>query len=568
MQPVAMSYCSGIGEKPLLGLTIGQLFEQTATCFPNQTALVVRHQNLRYTYAELHLAVEECAKALMGLGIRKQDRVGVWAHNCAEWAILQYATASIGAILVNINPSYRLHELDYALRLSGCRALVIAPEFKSSNYTAMILELLPELHQTQPGTLCSKRLPQLQTVIRIGNEPAPGMFSWENLLELGNSISLEDLQLRAGTLEFDDPINIQYTSGTTGFPKGATLSHHNILNNAFFVGELMKLTEADRLVIPVPLYHCFGMVMGNLACLTHGATAIYPAAGFEPQAVLEAVQEEKATALHGVPTMFINLLEHPGFSRFDVSSLRTGIMAGAPCPVALMKKVMTQLHMAEVEIAYGMTETSPVSFQSRTDTPTEKRVGTVGTIGPHLEAKIVDPQTGQVVPVGTPGELCTRGYGVMLGYWDDPGATRLAIDEARWMHTGDLAVMDSEGFVNIVGRLKDMIIRGGEKISPREVEEFFHTHPLVMDVHVIGVPDQRYGEEVMAWVRLKIGQTTTEAELQAYCRGRIAHQKIPKYIKLVDDFPMTVTGKIQKYKMREISIRELGLEAADSIETA
>lgn len=562
------SYSSGTSTTPLLGLTIGDLFDQIVDQFPDQEALIVRHQKRRYTYRQFQVVVNECARGLLKLGIQKGDRVGIWSQNNAEWATLQYATAKIGAILVNINPSYRLHELEYALKQSGCRVLVFAPHFKTSNYTQMVCELIPELHTSEPGKLDISTFPHLKILISLEPEPVTGLMCWSDLATLAQTISPEELASRQHQLEFDDPINIQYTSGTTGFPKGATLSHHNILNNGYFVGEGMKFTERDRLVIPVPLYHCFGMVLGNLACLTHGAAAIYPSEGFDPRAVLETVEAERATALHGVPTMFISELEHPDFSSYDLRSLRTGLMAGAPCPIELMKKVTTLMHMHEFEIAYGMTETSPVSFQTRTDTPPEKRISTVGQILPHVEAKIIDPETGQVVPIGHPGELCTRGYNVMPGYWNDPETTHLSIDQARWMHTGDLAVMDSEGFVNIVGRIKDMIIRGGEKISPREVEEFFHTHPKIRDVQIIGVPDQRYGEEVMAWVHLRDGETATPEELQEFCRGQIAHQKIPRYFKFVEHFPMTVTGKIQKFQMRKQSIMELGLESVETIKTA
>nr|MCU0495219.1 AMP-binding protein [Chloroflexaceae bacterium] len=476
--------------------------------------------------------------------------------------------SKIGAILVNINPSYRLNELEYALKQSGCSALVIAPQFKSSNYTQMVLDLAPELHGATPGQLRAEKLPNLRAVIRLGDEAAPGMWTWNDLLAHAEQVSPEQLAAVQRQQEFDDPINIQYTSGTTGYPKGATLSHHNILNNGYFVARVMNFTDQDRLVIPVPLYHCFGMVMGNLGCVTHGATMIYPSEGFEPKAVLEAVQEERATALYGVPTMFIAELDHPEFASFNFASLRTGIMAGSPCPVEVMKKVNTLMNMGEVEIAYGMTETSPVSFQTRADAPLDKRVSTVGQVHPHLEVKIIDPASGQVLPIGQAGELCTRGYSVMLGYWDNEEATRKAIDSARWMHTGDLAVMDEEGYVNIVGRIKDMIIRGGENVYPREIEEFLYTHPKVSDVQVIGVPDARYGEEIMAWVKLKAGETATEEEIRAFCQGQIAHFKVPRYIKFTDSFPMTVTGKIQKFLMRQQSVEELNLGAAAAIKTA
>ncbi|MBW2368526.1 MAG: AMP-binding protein [Deltaproteobacteria bacterium] len=556
------SYTSGASEKPLFGMTIGDMFDETVERYADEEALIVCHQNLRYTYRQLQEAVDRCARSLMALGLGKGDRIGICSPNNAQWAITQFATAKIGAILVNINPSYRLHELDYALNQSGCTALVMAPQFKTSDYTQMVYDLAPELKSAEPGSLQSEKLPALRTVIRLGEEAVAGMWTWQDLMDMADRVSREALADRQSRQEFDDPINIQYTSGTTGFPKGATLSHHNILNNGFFVAEIMKFTEKDRLVIPVPLYHCFGMVMGNLGCMTHGATMIYPSEGFEPDKVLEAVQAEAATALYGVPTMFIAELAHPEFDKYDLSSLRTGIMAGSPCPVEVMKKVNSLMNMQEVEIAYGMTETSPVSFQTRHDSPLEKRVQTVGMVHPHLEVKIIDSESGHVLPVGQVGELCTRGYSVMLGYWNNEEATRQAIDRARWMHTGDLAVMDEDEYVNIVGRIKDMVIRGGENVYPREIEEFLYTHSQISDVQVIGVPDEKYGEELMAWVILQDGENVTEDELRDFCRGQIAHYKIPRYFKVVDEFPMTVTGKVQKFIMRDQSIKELGLEDA------
>lgn len=568
MEQTRWSYASGTSDTPLLGETIGDLFDRIVARFPQNEALVVRHQGLRYTYAQLKQEVDRCARGLMALGIAKGERVGIWAPNRAEWLITQIATSKIGAILVNINPAYRIHELEYALRQSGCSALVFAPQFRGADYSAMLYELLPELAQAQPGRLASERLPDLRTVIRLGQEPGPGMYTWTDLLAAAEQVSAAELAARQADLQFDDPINIQYTSGTTGYPKGATLSHHNILNNGYFVARLMNFSDRDRLVIPVPLYHCFGMVMGNLGCITHGATMIYPSEGFDPLATLQAVEEERATALFGVPTMFIAELDHPEFSRFDLSSLRTGVMAGAPCPVEVMRKVHSLMHMHEIAICYGMTETSPVSIQTRIGTPLEKQVSTVGQVHPHVEIKIIDPVSGKVTPRGQPGELCTRGYSVMLGYWNNEEATRNAIDAAGWMHTGDLAVMDEEGYVNIVGRIKDMIIRGGENIYPREIEEFLYTHPKISDVQVIGVPDERYGEEIMAWIKLKPGETADEEEIREFCRGRIAHFKIPRYIKFVDSFPMTVTGKVQKFRMREQSIVELNLQAAARMRTA
>ena len=562
------SYTSGISDIPLLGLTIGDMFDQTVATYPDHPALIARIQQIRWTYHELHEQVERCARGLMSLGIAKGDRVGIWSLNRAEWCVTQFATAKIGAILVNINPAYRLHELEYALKQSGCSALVISPAFKSSNYPEMVTALAPELVNCGPGALQSARLPALHTVICMGDDATEGMFSWDELLQRAEQVSSDQLHARQRTLEFDDAINVQYTSGTTGFPKGATLSHHNILNNGYFVARLQNFTHEDKLCIPVPLYHCFGMVMGNLGCVTHGATMVYPSESFDPLAVLQAVQEEQCTALYGVPTMFIAELEHPDFHTFDLVSLRTGVMAGSPCPIEVMRNVINRMHMTQVEICYGMTETAPVSVQSRLDSPFEKRVATVGQIHPHLEIKIVNPESGQVVPQGTPGELCTRGYSVMLGYWDNPEATQTAIDQARWMHTGDLATMDEEGYINIVGRIKDMIIRGGENIYPREIEEFLYTHPQVSDVQVIGVPDERYGEEIAAWIKLKPGESVSEEDLRTFCLGKIAHYKIPRYIKFVEAYPMTISGKIQKYLMRQQAIAELGLQSAASIETA
>lgn len=562
------SYTSGISDTPLLGLTIGDMFDQTVAKYPDNPALISRQQHIRLNYRALQARVNQCAKGLLQMGIQKGQRVGIWSPNRAEWCITQFATAKLGAILVNLNPSYRLQEIEYALTQSGCHTIIIAPAFKTSNYTEMVYTLAPELQNCEPGKLKAAKLPELTIVIRLGSEKVAGMFTWDELMARGESISDEQLSIVQSQQEFDDPINIQYTSGTTGFPKGATLSHHNILNNGYFVARLQNFTHEDKLCIPVPLYHCFGMVMGNLGCVTHGATMVYPSEGFDPKATLDAVQEERCTSLYGVPTMFIAELAHPDFKQYDFSSLRTGLMAGSPCPVEVMKRVNTDLHMPEVEIAYGMTETSPVSTQTRLDSPLDKRVGTVGLIGPHLEIKIVDPATGKVVPVGQPGELCTRGYSVMLGYWNNPEATAKAIDTARWMHTGDLATLDEDGYINIVGRIKDMIIRGGENVYPREIEEFLYTHPKISDVQVIGVPDAKYGEEIMAWVQLKAGEASTTEEIREFCKGQIAHYKIPRYVKFVESFPMTVTGKIQKFLMRQTSIEELGLQKDASIKTA
>src|SRR5438067_2650987 len=562
------SYTSGTSDTPLLGLTIGDLFDQTVEKHPDHPALISRQQNIRLTYRDLQDQVNRFAKGLMQLGFQKGQRVGIWSPNRTEWCVTQFATSKIGVILVNINPAYRLHELEYALKQSGCSGIVIAPEFKTSNYTEMLYTLAPELQDCEPGKLKAAKLPDLTTVIRLGSEKMPGMFNWDELITMGAQVSNEELGQRQREQEFDDPINIQYTSGTTGFPKGATLSHHNILNNGYFVARLQNFTHEDRLCIPVPLYHCFGMVMGNLGCVSHGATMVYPSEGFEPLAVLQAVQEEKCTALYGVPTMFIAELDHPDFNKFDLTSLRTGVMAGSPCPVEVMKKVNTLMNMREVEICYGMTETSPVSTQTRLDSPLEKRVSTVGVIHPHREIKIVDPASGKVVPVGAPGELCTRGYSVMLGYWNNVEATMLAVDNAGWMHTGDLATMDQEGYLNIVGRIKDMVIRGGENVYPREIEEFLYTHPDIVDAQVIGVPDEKYGEELMAWVRLREGASLDADALRAFCTGRLAHYKIPRYVHVADEFPMTVDGKVRGVEMREHAVKLLGLEHADATKHA
>ena len=554
-----LSYTCGVSDAPLLGITIGDMLDLITEKYPENEALVVRHQNIRYTYREFKEKVEWCARALMSLGVKKGDRVGIWSPNRMEWTITQFATSKMGAILVNINPSYRLQELAYALNQSGCSALISADQFKYSEYTKMLYTLMPELNTCQPGQLKSAKIPDLRLIVRLHEEPSPGMFTWNEMLSYAPKTSQAALSEVQASLHFDEPINIQYTSGTTGYPKGATLSHHNILNNGYLVTGMMKFTDKDRLIIPVPLYHCFGMVMGNLGCMTRGATMIYSSEGFEPETVLATVEEEKATALYGVPTMFIAELEHPNFNQYNLKSLRTGVMAGALCPIEVMKKVNTLMNMKEVEIAYGMTETSPVSTQTRHDSPLDKRVSTVGKVLPHTEIKIIAPETGAVVPIGETGELCTRGYCVMLGYWNDKEKTKEAIDDARWMHTGDLATMDAEGYINIVGRIKDMVIRGGENIYPREIEEFLYQHPKISDVQVIGVPDEKYGEEIMAWIKLKEGQNATAEEITAFCKDKIAYYKIPRYIKFTDSFPMTVTGKIRKVEMREISIEELGL---------
>jgi fatty-acyl-CoA synthase len=546
---VQPSYVSGTSTIPLLGETIGAAFDRTAERFGHREALVSRHQNVRYTYAELAAAVDKVARGLLAMGFDAGDRLGIWAPNCAEWPLVQFATAKLGIILVNINPAYRTSELEYALRQSGCRGLVAAQGFKSADYVAMVDEVRPSLEG-------------LEEIVFLDS---PG---WEALLAGASRTTAEDLASRQAATQFDDPINIQYTSGTTGFPKGATLSHHNILNNGYFVGRGCRYSEQDRICIPVPYYHCFGMVMGNLAAITHGACMVIPEAAFDPLAVLETVQDERCTSLYGVPTMFIAELEHPRFREFDLSSLRTGIMAGSPCPIATMHRVVSEMHMEHVTICYGMTETSPVSTQTSADDPLEKRVGTVGRVHPHVEIKIVEPKTGHVVNRGETGELCTRGYSVMPGYWDDPERTAEAIDRGHWMHTGDLASMDDDGYLRIVGRSKDMVIRGGENIYPREVEEFLHTHPDVADVQVIGVPDSRYGEELMAWIVARQGDALHRDAIAEFCRGRIARYKTPRYVSIVDEFPMTVTGKVQKFKLRELAIEQLGLQEAAAIETA
>lgn len=543
-----LSYVHGASAEPLLGETIGENLRRTVDRVPDSEAVVVRSQQYRATYREFWEQTGQAARGLLARGVDKGDRVGIWSPNRYEWLVIQYATARIGAILVNINPAYKTSELEFVLNQAGISFLILARQFRTSNYVQMVEQV-------------RDRCPHLRGSLVLDDV-------WDALLEEGAQVSESELASRESSLQFDDPINIQYTSGTTGFPKGATLSHHNILNNGFFIGETLRYTEADRVCIPVPFYHCFGMVLGNLACTTHGACMVIPGESYDPLAVMETVQAERCTALYGVPTMFIGELEHPRFPEFDFSSLRTGIMAGSPCPIEVMKKVNTLMHMPEVTICYGMTETSPVSTQSSTDDPVDKRVATVGRIHPHVEIKIIDPLSGATLPRGTPGELCTRGYSVMLGYWNNPEGTAAAIDASRWMHTGDLATMDEDGYVNIVGRIKDMIIRGGENIYPREVEEFLYTHPDISDVQVIGVPSEKYGEETMAWVRVRAGATLTDAQLVEFCKGRIATYKIPRFWKFVESFPTTVTGKVQKYKMREMATEELGLQRAAAIQTA
>ena len=549
------SYFSATSDRPLVYETIGVCFDRTADQFGERDGLIVRHQGIRWRYAEYRAQVNRLAAGFLALGLGKGDRVGIWAPNCFEWCLTQFATAKIGAILVCINPAYRVFELEFALNKSGCVALVTAQKYLSSDYVGMLRDLAPELARCAPGTLAAAKLPHLKHVIAMGDTPPPGMWKFADVCAKGDNHTAQLFDM-ARTLSPDDAINIQFTSGTTGMPKGATLSHFNILNNGRIVAEGMRFTEQDRLCIPVPLYHCFGMVMSNLACVSHGAAAIFPNDGFDPLKTLEAVQDERCTALHGVPTMFIAELEHPRFREFDLATLRTGIMAGAPCPVEVMKRVQSDMHMREVLIAYGQTETSPVNHQTTKDDPLDKQVETVGRPGPHLEIKLVGDDC-NVVPVGTPGEICCRGYSVMQGYWNEPERTAETIDRAGWLHSGDLGIMDAEGYTRIVGRLKDMIIRGGENVYPREVEEFLYTHPGVSDVQVVGVPDDRYGEIVCAWIRLRAGQSLGEEDVRAFCKDRIAHFKVPRYVRFVDEMPMTVTGKAQKFKMRDEMVRVL-----------
>jgi fatty-acyl-CoA synthase len=548
------SYVHGASASPLLGETVGALLDRITQRWPDRPALVVRQQDVRWTYSEFHAEVERVAAGLLALGLEPGDRVGIWAPNRAEWVVAQFAAPKAGLILVNINPAYRSHELAYSLNKVGCRALMLPRAFKASHYLEILGGLAPELKNAEPGGLRAAALPDLRHVILLDDEPAPGTLRWADIR--ADEAAYEHLHAVELRLGFDDAVNIQFTSGTTGAPKGATLTHHNIVNNGFFIGEAMRLTEEDRLCIPVPFYHCFGMVLGNLACVTHGACMVIPGEGFDALSTLETVAAERCTGLHGVPTMFIAELEHPRFHEFDLSSLRTGIMAGSPCPIEVMRRVVTEMHMSEVTIAYGMTETSPVSFQTVPEDPLNVRVSTVGRVHPHVEVKIID-ETGHVVPRGTTGELLTRGYSVMQGYWADEANTRIALDEARWMHTGDLATIDDDGYCTIVGRLKDMIIRGGENIYPREIEEFLYGHPDIQDVQVFGVPDARLGEQVCAWIRKREGATATEATIQDYCRRHLAYFKVPHYVRFVDSFPMTVTGKVQKYLMREAMLSSL-----------
>jgi fatty-acyl-CoA synthase len=548
-----VSYVHGNNGAPLIGKTIGAFLDEVSETEGSREALVVAHQKIRWTYAELKSRSDAFASGLLALGLESGDRIGIWSPNCAEWTIAQFATAKASLILVNINPAYRLNELEHVLRAVGCRALITATRFKSTDYIAMIRELAPELG-SESGELHSARLPQLRHVISIAGKH-DGCLSFESILETGKQVGNTRLEAISALIQIDDAVNIQFTSGTTGLPKGATLSHHNLINNAFFVGEATGIECGSRVCIPVPLYHCFGMVMGNLGCVTHAATMVYPSESFDPVRTLEAVEVERCNVLYGVPTMFIAQLNHPEFPRFDLSSLRRGIMAGAPCPIEVMNKVASAMHMSEITIAYGMTETSPVSFQSSRDDPLELRVSTVGRIQPHLEVKIVD-RHGRVVPRGEAGELCTRGYSVMLGYWNDEARTREAVDLAGWMHTGDVATIDDNGYCRIVGRIKDMVIRGGENIYPREVEEYLYRHSDIQDVQVFGVPDAKYGEELCAWVISNVGATLDEESVRRFCQDRISHYKIPRYIRFVESFPSTVTGKVQKFAMREAMIEE------------
>jgi fatty-acyl-CoA synthase len=554
----ALSYSHGVSTTPLIGETIGVHFDRTVERWGDRPALISRQQGVEWTWRELGAKVDAFAAGLLAMGLKPGERVGIWSPNNAEWIVTQYATAKAGLILVNINPAYRLSELEYALNKVGCRALVTATRFKTSDYIGMVNTLAPELAEARSGHLDAVKLPTLRAVIQIGGA-APGTIPFESVSTMGGAAEQATLADLAGKLQFDDPINIQFTSGTTGLPKGATLTHHNILNNGFFLAQAMRYTDQDKVCIPVPMYHCFGMVIGSLACLTSGAAIVFPGEGFDPLATLETVAEERCTSLYGVPTMFIAELDHPDFGKFDLGSLRTGMMAGAPCPIEVMRRCISDMHLTDITIGYGMTETSPVSTQTMIGDTLEHQTATVGRVHPHVEVKIVDID-GRIVPVGTPGEFCTRGYSVMLGYWDDEERTGQAIDKAGWMHTGDLATMDADGYCNIVGRIKDMVIRGGENIYPREIEEFLYRHPAIQEVQVFGVPDQRFGEELCAWIKIREGATLTEDDVKAFCKDQIAHYKVPRHIRFVDEFPMTVTGKMQKFIMREKMVDELGVK--------
>ncbi len=563
-----LSYDCGIADFPLLGQSIGEILNTIATKYPDNEAIVSPQQDIRLTYRQFREAVDQVARGLMALDINKGDRVGIWAMNYAEWIIVQFATAKIGAIMVNINPSYRTFELEYCLKQSEIKLLILQGRFKTSDYVGMFYETCPEAYESRPGRILSEKFPFLKTLVFMGDIPYNGMYQWDELLKKAERISHDELVEREEALDFDDAINIQYTSGTTGYPKGVVLTHHGVLNNGYIIGEGMGFTEKDRLCIPVPFYHCFGMVLANMACVSHGSTMVIPGPAFDPGDVLRTIEAERCTAVHGVPTMFIAELRHPDFEKFDLRSLRTGIMAGSPCPIETMKEVATRMHMSEVVIVYGQTELSPGVTMTTTRDPLDKRVTTVGRVFPHTELKIIDPETKKIVPRGEIGEICARGYMTMRCYYNNPTATRQAKDEHGWVHTGDLGSFDPEGFVHIEGRLKDMVIRGGENIYPREIEEFFHQHPLIADVYVIGVPDEKYGEELMAWIKTEEGASLTEDEIRAYADGKIARYKIPRYYAFVDTFPITVSGKIQKFKMREMGIEMLGLHEVARIKTA
>jgi fatty-acyl-CoA synthase len=555
---VNLSYVEGVSDVRLKYETIGRAFDEIAQRFARRDALIVPLQQVRWSYADLKIRVDLLAAGLLSLGLNPGDRIGIWAPNCAEWTVTQFASAKAGLILVNINPAYRLSELEFCLKKVGCRALVTAERLKQSDYIGMLRDLAPELDSCAANELSCAKLPQLKLIIRLGRAHTGGCLNFDDVMQRGTAADRARLQQIGLDLQPDDAINIQFTSGTTGLPKGATLSHYNILNNGYFVGRGLRLSERDRICIPVPLYHCFGMVLGNLAAVTHGAAMIYPAESFDPAMTLQTVDRERATALYGVPTMFIAELQTPEFTSYDLSSLRTGIMAGSPCPVEVMKRVINEMNLTEMTICYGMTETSPVSFQSSTDDSFERRVSTVGRVHPHVQVKVVDAQ-GRCVPRGIQGELHTRGYSVMQGYWQEPEKTREVLDDAGWMHTGDLGVIDAQGYANVTGRLKDMVIRGGENIYPREIEEFLYGHAKVQAVQVCGVPDPKFGEEVCAWIQLKVGVSASEEEFREFCRGQIAHYKIPRYIRFVSEFPMTITGKVQKFLMREYMMQQLGL---------